>query len=225
MNNTAKEKARNLRYKKAALQRLNLDDMGNELNDIIEACYEVRYFMEDDEETLLNALDGDEEEEYEFKMMFFDLSNKCEKLNDIFYDSYVTEHFDDFLVGIIGNKYDAIGYDAYEEDFFSLASFDAELAQTESGKRLQRLTKSEIISVAGQVFGIVLSFLDIVSCYDSLKAAFDILRDDNTSYLKIIKEIDEAYSAAEKDGFYGWYESTKLFDTLIAQLPDRAWIE
>lgn len=74
MNNTAKDKARNLRYKKAALARLNIDTIQEELSEISENCDNVRYFIEDDEETLLDALDGDEEEEYEFKKMFFDLS-------------------------------------------------------------------------------------------------------------------------------------------------------
>ena len=225
MNNAAKEKARQLRYKKAALARLNLDTIRDELSEISENCDNVRYFIEDDSETLLAALDGDEEEEYEFKMMFFDLSAKCDRLSEVLYDGYVTEYFDDFLVGVAGNRYELVGYDGYEEDYYSLASYDSEAGTKESGKRLMRLTKNELISTAGQVFGIVMSFLDITSCYDSLKAAFDILREDNTSYLKIIKEIDSVYDAADKDGFYPWDNSTKRFDELVDQLPDRAWLE
>ena len=225
MNNTAKDKARTLRYKKAALARLNIDSIQEELSEISENCDNVRYFIEDDEETLLDALDGDEEEEYDFKMMFFDLSAKCDRLSDVLYDGYVTEYFDDFLVGIAGNRYELIGYDGYEEDYYSLTGFEGDAGTTESGKRLSRLTKNELISTAGQVFGIVMSYLDIASCYDSLKAAFDILREDNTSFLKIIKEIDEAYDAANTDGFYDWYASTKKFDELIEQLPDRTWLE
>ena len=225
MNNVAKEKARQLRYKKAALARLNLDTIRDELSEISENCYNVRYFIEDDGEALLAALDGDEEEEYEFKMMFFDLSAKCDRLSEVLYDGYVTEYFDDFLVGVAGNRYELVGYDGYEEDYYSLLSYDSEAGTTESGKRLIRLTKNELISTAGQVFGIVMSFLDITSCYDSLKAAFDILREDNTTYLRIIKEIDEAYDAADKDGFYPWSNPTKRFDELIEQLPDRAWLE
>ena len=225
MNNAVKEKARQLRYKKAALARLNLDTIRDELYEISENCDNVRYFIEEDSETLLAALDGDEEEEYEFKMMFFDLSAKCDRLSEVLYDGYVTEYFDDFLVGVAGNRYELVGYDGYEEDYYSLTSYDVEAGTTESGKRLLRLTKNELISTAGQVFGIVMSFLDITSCYDSLKAAFDILREDNTSYLKIIKEIDSAYDAADKDEFYFWTNSTKRFDELIEQLPDRAWLE
>ena len=57
MNNTAKDKARNLRYKKAALARFNIDTIQEELSEISENCDNVRYFIEDDEETLLAALD------------------------------------------------------------------------------------------------------------------------------------------------------------------------
>ena len=38
MNNVAKEKARQLRYKKAALARLNLDTIRDELSEISENC-------------------------------------------------------------------------------------------------------------------------------------------------------------------------------------------
>ena len=60
MNNVAKEKARQIRYKKAALARLNLDTIRDELSEISENCDNIRYFIEDDSETLLAALDGDE---------------------------------------------------------------------------------------------------------------------------------------------------------------------
>ena len=119
MNNVAKEKARQLSYKKAALARLNLDVIRDELSEISENCDNVRYFIEDDSETLLAALDGDEEEEYEFKMMFFDLSAKCDRLSEVLYDGYGAEYFDDFLVGVAGNRYELVGYDGYEEDYYS----------------------------------------------------------------------------------------------------------
>lgn len=58
MNNVAKEKARQLRYKKAALARLNLDTIRDELSEISENCDNVRYFIEEDSETLLAALNS-----------------------------------------------------------------------------------------------------------------------------------------------------------------------
>lgn len=217
-----REKARNMRYKKAAMAAIGLDTINDELYEIGNECADIRYFI-DDEETLMDALDGDDEEAYEFKMMFSDLSFKCEQLDGAMRDNYVTEHFDDFFVGILGNRYSAVGYDGYEEDYFSLTCWQTGLAQTESGKRLTRLTKDELLSVAGQCMGIVLSFLDIRYKYDCLKATFDILRNENTSVLKLITDINEAYEKANADDFYG--DSTKRLDMLISSLPDRNWLE
>ncbi|MDO4563934.1 MAG: hypothetical protein Q4C12_08930, partial [Clostridia bacterium] len=60
---TKRERARNLRYKKAALERLNLDDIQNELYDIDSDCDNFRYYFSGEgDDTLLNALDGDDEE-------------------------------------------------------------------------------------------------------------------------------------------------------------------
>lgn len=121
----AQEKARNLRYKRAALSELNIYDIENELYNISAECDEVRYYIESGDTTLLNALIANEsdEEEYEFRIMFSDLSAECEKLQEILFDNYTTEHFDDFFVGIMcGNRspYELIGYDSFEEDYYRL---------------------------------------------------------------------------------------------------------
>ena len=223
-NQTRAEKARNLRYKKAALKRFNLCEIRDEIYDIGCECGDIKWYM-DDQDTLLNALDGDSDDEYEFRMMFSDLSANCERLQCVVNEEYVTEYFDDFLVGSNNNGYRTIGFDSEEEDYFALCGFDSQLAQTESGKRLQRLTKSELISTAGQVFGIITAYLDITQKHDYLKATFDILRNDNTAHLQIIKQINKAYDKAAADDFSGWGKLSKDFDTLISQLPDRTWVE
>ena len=64
-------KAKQMRYKKAAMLIYNINDITDELYTIQTECDEIRYFMDDDE-TLTAALDGDEEEAYEFKMLFMD---------------------------------------------------------------------------------------------------------------------------------------------------------
>lgn len=214
---TKAERSRGLRYKRPALASLGYDHITNELYEIMEACSEVQYFVDDDRDTLLNALDGDEDEEYEFRMAFSDLSAKAETLFDVIRDNYAADYFDDCTVGLIGNRYDAIGYDGYQEDYYSLTSFEQELAYTESGKKLMRHTKPEMISIIGHCVGGLIAFLDLRHSYDYLKATFDILRDENNSMLKVIKEIDEAYERAN--------ENVKMFDFLVEQLPIRAWIE
>ena len=224
------ERTRNMRYKRPALDSLGWDTIVTELNDIMEECDNVTYFIENDEETLLNAFDGDEEEEYEFKMAFADLSGKAYQLQEQLYAHVgdygrMSDVFDDCTVALIGNRYKTIGYDADEEDYFSLSSYDQELAFTESGKKIMRMTKQEMLSTIGQCLGITLAFVDVRQSYDYLKSTFDILRDENTSMLKVIKQINSAYEAANEKDFRSWEKETKEFESLISVLPEKFWIE
>lgn len=112
------EKAKAMMYKKAALAELNIETILKKLEEICAECDEVEYFMSD-EESLIDALDGDEEAEYEFKMMFADLSAESEGLYNILIENYVTEHFNDLFVGIMSKGYDCyeiVGFDCYEGD-------------------------------------------------------------------------------------------------------------
>lgn len=224
MSESKSERTRRLRYKRPALDALGYDAMRSELYDMMETCADVKYFTENDSDTLLNALDGDDEAEYEFRMAFSDLEAKADRLDDAFRDSVVREEFDDCTVGLIGNRYRVVGFDYIEEDYFSLSSCDQETAFTESGKKLMRHTKAEMIAVVGQCLGIVIAFLDLRQSYDYLKATFEILRDENTSLLKVISEIDAAYEQASEVGFYPWYEESKKFDRLLDSLPDLMWL-
>ena len=62
---TKRIKAMNLRYKKPIAKGLNLDDIKNSLWDISEACGDVQYYIDCDDETLLNALDVDEDDAFD----------------------------------------------------------------------------------------------------------------------------------------------------------------
>lgn len=219
------DRTRALRYKRPALKSLGYDFLSDELYEIATACSDVRYFIESDTETLLNALDGDDDAAFEFQMAFSDLDRKAEQLGDAIRDRDVREYFDDCTVGLIGNRYTTVGYDSIEEDYFGLTRFEQELAYTESGQRLMRRTKQEIISIVGQCLGIVVAFLDLRQSYDYLKATFDILRDENTALLTVIKEIEAAYEVAAKEGFDTYAKATAMFDARVANLPDRTWIE
>lgn len=158
------DRIRALRYKRPALASMGAYNIMAELDDIVEACNGVRYYIEqaDNDETLLNALDGDEDVEWEFRMAFADLSAKADELQMRLYEQDFEDFyrdFDDATVALIGNRYELVGYDSEEEDYFSLTSYEEGLAQTEAGKRLCRLTKSEMIERIGWAFGILLAFL------------------------------------------------------------------
>ena len=201
-----------------------------ELYDICDACDTIQWWTDQDDETLLNALDGDDEDVWEFKMAFANLKARADELFETIYELCRYEDdfgqtYDDCTVALIGNRYQTIGYDWFEEDYYSLTGYEQGLAQTESGKRLMRRTKAEIISIIGQCFGILIAFLDLRQQYDYLKATFDILRNENTSMLQQVREIDAAYKALVTADWAGRSEAEKKFDRLLAALPDRAWVE
>lgn len=85
VDETKRFKAKNLRYKKPIVKNLNLEFITQDLWDIQNECEGVRWYTdsEDGEDSLINALDGDEDEAYEFKMAFADLCAESERM---FYD-------------------------------------------------------------------------------------------------------------------------------------------
>ena len=74
-------KAKNLRYKKPIVQYMNLDFIREQIWDMGELIGDVQWFIED-EENLVNALNGDEDEAYEFKMAFSDLAAELEQFEE-----------------------------------------------------------------------------------------------------------------------------------------------
>lgn len=222
---TKRRKARELRYRKPVVRDINLDFIREELYEITEECENVAWYFDDDD-TLLNALDGNDDEEYEFKMMFGDLCAECEQMSIDLANEYIPEYFDAFFVSIGAGEYGGglLGYDSYEQDYFSLACTD-EFAEQESAKKLKKLTKDQLIEGARYCFKVYCSYLGIRYRYDCLKASMDILRDQNTEYLESVKQVEEAYEKAEQDGFLYYEESTKYFERLISRMPQEAWVQ
>lgn len=222
MEMTKAERTRALRYKRPALATMGWETIMAELEEIQEACDDVAYFMGDEDE-LLDAFDGDSEEAWEFRMGFSELSAKSNQLFEAMYEWGDRDDFDDCTVALIGNRYDMVGYDGYEEDYYSLCRYEEELATTEAGKRLMRQTKAEMIASIGQAVGTLMAFLDLRQSYDYLKATMDILRDENHSVLQTVKQIEDAYEKASENQ-YNWSE-IRYFDQITETLPSRMWVE
>ena len=218
-------RTRNLRYKKPALASFGYDAIVAEMWEIIGAIEDVQWFIDDGDETLLNALDGDNEAEWEFRMAFADLAAKADRFHELWDEMVDKQAFDDYTVALIGNRYKLIGYDWDEEDYYSLFGYEKDLAFTEAGKRVMRHTKADMLSNIGMCMGIMIAFLDLRQSYDYLKATFDILRDENTSLLQTLKEIQDLYAKAAAENFYSWRDATRQFDRMLANLPDHVWIE
>ena len=230
MEDARARRARALRYKRAVLDSLGFEFMWNELEEMRESLDTIHWWTDQDEEMLINVLDGDTDDVWEFKMMFADLESKSDQLFNILLDMCRREEnfgrsFDDCTVALVGNRYRTVGFDFIEEDYFALSSYEGELAQTEAGKRLMRKTKPEIIATIGQCLGILIAYLDLRQQYDYLKATFDILVDENTSILQQIKEIETAYQEFAEAGWNKNHDAEKRLDRLVATMPNRAWPE
>ena len=119
------------------LQSLNVSDIESNLYEMQESVDDVRWFVEQGDETFLNALDGDEETAHEFRMLFSDLSYKVESFWEAFNSALRNmdeETFDDCVVGLLGNRYKPMyGYfdeGRDDEDYRSLMDYEAERAET-----------------------------------------------------------------------------------------------
>ena len=226
---TRRQKARNLRYKKPIAKELNLDKITDDLWEIQEECENVRWYTdsEDGSDSLINALAGDEEEAYEFKMAFGDLCAECDQMMNDLQEEWVPECFDLFFVAVgAGESYGGLlGYDAYEQDYFGISCPDS-WAEDEAKKKLKSMTKDEFIAAARQCFKIYQAYIGLRNRYDSLKAAIDILRDQNTGYLQAGKEIEKLYEAASQDGWSRevWSKESREWERYTDALPVEAWI-
>mgnify|MGYP007100373182 CR=1 FL=1 len=223
---TKKIKAKNLRYKKPIAKNLNLDAITQDLRDMQEACEEIRWYTDSDDgnDSLVNALSGDEDEAYEFKMAFADLCAECERMLEDLREEWVPECFDIFFVAVGAG--DLLGWDSYEGDYFGISSYESNLAEEDSKGKLKRMTKDELIDASRQCFIVYKAYMGLKNRYDSLKAAIDILRDQNTGVLQTVKEIEKLYnSAQEEQGNYAEYSKEwKEFDRYADALPQEAWI-
>lgn len=230
---TKRKKAMSLRYRKAMVKDLNMDSITESLWEIRDACQEVHWYCDTDDgsDTLINALDGDEDQAYEFKMMFSDLEAECEQMmNDLddWQNETFKEYFNDLFVAADADEYGGglLGYDAYEGDYFGLTYGDN--AKKCSKSRLKRLTKDELIEHVQFSIRILCNYLALRSRYDNLKAAMDILRDQNTGYLQMITQIAELYDKAEKESYgfkYKFCKEVKELDQFLENLPQEAWIQ
>ena len=223
-----REKAKNLRYKKAAVSGLTLWEIREKLGEITEACDEVVYWMDSDDQTLIDALDGDLDDVDRFKADFAVLSADADRMNDDLYNVYVRETpFDDILVtsGIDQQRgMSLLGYDELEGDYFGIENWMRDWAEKESVKRLKRLTKEQLLEAMAQTVAITFAFLGIQSRYQDLKAAIDILRAQNKEYLDSVKLLNELHAQLWNEYGHMDYKVERQMDAIIQRMPQEAFL-
>ncbi len=221
-------KAKQLRYKKPIVRGLNIETIQSELWDMISACEDIHWY-DSDEESLVNALDGDEDEAYEFKIAFSDLEAELEQFQEDLSREYVSDYFD-VLFPAVRARYAGgyLGFDQYEGDYYGLEPYAYSFAEDEAAKKIMSLTKKEILQTVGQCLKIAYQYMAIQYRYDCLEAAIEILRGENMERIKIVKGIEEQYLIAEKssDGFkWDHDKEVRKFNNMILQVPQEYWIQ
>jgi len=174
-------------------------------------------------------LDGNEDEAYEFKMMFADLCAECEQMLNDLREEWVPDCFDKFFVAVgAGDSFGGLlGFDSYEQDYYGIDCTDS-FAEDDAKKALKRMTKDDLIAAARQCFKVCQGYIALRNRYDCLKAALDILHDQNTGYLQMVKQVEEVYEKAEKESLGFRYNSGKGIEEMnriLENMPQEAWIQ
>lgn len=226
--------AKQLRFKKPALMDMDYGLMVETLQEIQDDCIDIHDMVADDEK-LLAALDDNEEEAFEFKLAFSDIEGDCGKLIDAISEHYcyreaedAEQEYNDCTVYLVGDIFDIVGFDSYEEDYYKLADWARDYASEEAGKRLMRMTKKDMLNTIGFNMRLFLGYFELKQRYEHLKATIDIVKGSNQSLIDQLREIEKAYEAANEasDGFKNtWYKPVRDFNALLQKIPDRFWVE
>jgi hypothetical protein len=224
---TKRQKAKQLRFRKPIAKNLNLDFMKQDLYDIQEQCEYVHYFTDSDDgnDSLINALDGDEDEAYEFKMAFADLCAECERMREDLEEEWIPECFDIFFVATASDNEEMFGWDSYEGDYYGIGYSDNILREN-AGQKLKKMTKDDLIEASLQCMKIYQAYIGLRNRYDSLKNAIDVLRDQNTGHLQVVREIERMYEEVSKDYHSrdDWSKESREWKQYTDALPAEAWI-
>ena len=221
-------KAKQLRYKKPILQHMNLNFIQDQIWEMQDVITDVQWFC-DDLESLTNALAGDEDEAYQFKMAFSDLAAELEQFRDDLNNEWVPDCFDDLFpatgADCFGGWY---GYDTEEHDYFGLEPYEYGPAQKEAEKRICRMTKTELLEAVGACLKVYTSYMALQYRYDCLEASLKIIQEKNLEGLKLVKAIEEQYEKAEEDSDhfeFTYGKEVRKLDSMIQNVPQEYWIQ
>lgn len=127
--------------------------------------------------------------------------------------------WNDMTVGLLGDLYTVWGYDSAELDYFKLGDgYEEELAQNEAVKRLERMTKAELIKSFRKVLMLIVMFFDIKAAHDCLTSIVEELDEKGA----LLERKNEHINALYKD-LTG--KNAERFDEEIKNLPQRMWVE
>lgn len=220
-------KAKQLRYKKPIARDMNLDYIREQIWNMGELISDVQWFV-DDHENLTNALAGDEDEAYAFKMAFCDLAAELEQFESDLDETWIPDCFDDLFPAVGADYFGGyLGFDSYEQDYYGLNAYEYGYAEKEAEKRICRLTKNELLEAVGACLKVYTSYVALQYRYDCLEASLKIVQEKNLEGLKLVKAIEEQYDKAEEDSNHFQYEYGKevsKLNKMLDQVQQEYWL-
>lgn len=159
------KKARRPNWRRSILYGLDIETLCENLDEI--AGNGSYYGYED------NGCEGEYYAEYkplfdELAMGAEDLSGAIGTLEEYDPDGKSLD-WDDFTVALMGGVREVWGYDAGEMDYFKMFDFyDEDAAVDAAAKRIEKLTKKELIRNFRRVMVLLLAYMDIKCAYDTL---------------------------------------------------------
>lgn len=190
-----------------------------DLSSIMDYLYEIS------ENGDMYGYDGGDDGYYqEYKELFDDLAGDASSLIDAMdeYDRYggdsTKDIWDEMTVALLGQTQRVLGFDSVEQDYFGMLNHEEDWAVEEAEKKLERFTKSDLIKYFRKVLVILVSFLDIKAAHDCLTSIVTELDEKGALLERKNKQIDQIYGdLTGKNG--------EQFDNLVANLPQRMWVE
>ena len=218
-------KAKQLRYKKPIAREMNLSFIQEEIWNMQEVISDVQWFV-DDHESLTNALDGDEDDAYEFRMAFSDLACELERFQEDLENEYVPDCFDDLFPAAGADEFGGyLGFDAYEDDYYGLAPYEYKWAEESAEKRICRMTKKELLEAVGACLKVYSAYIALRYRYDCLEASLEIIQGKNLERLQLVKAIEEQYMKAQEHFKDKWHADVQKYDRMLQNVPQEYWIQ
>jgi hypothetical protein len=201
-------------WKKSMLQSLDLGSITDYLYEISDNGDMYGYEREED---------GESGYYQDYKELFDDLAGDAGNLLDALDDyidcgNCIKDIWDEMTVALLGETQKVLGFDAVEQDYFGMLSYEEDYAVEEAKKKLERFTKQDLITYFRKVLVILASFMDIKAAHDCLTSIVTELDEKGALLERKNKQIDQIYG--DLTG-----KSGEQFDELIANLPQRMWVE
>jgi len=155
----------------------------------------------------------------EYKELFDELSVGAYSLWEAIVESEVRENWDDMTVALLGYQQKVLGFDVIEQDYFSMLNrYDEDWAVEEASKRIERLSKRDMLRCFKKVMTTLVLFFDVKAAHDCLTSIVEeldyrgaLLDSKNNEINRLYKDLTGANEAE--------------FDRIIATVPQRMWVE